>query len=177
MNQQLIKEQTINWIKDFILNYNICPFAKKVIIEKTLEIKVFTHLALDKALESVIFAIDELNSNEKIETTLLVFANSFDAFDDYLDFAYMAEELLSQQGYDGIYQLATFHPKYCFADVDENDVSNYTNKSPYPMLHILREKTLDKVIDAYGDTNVIPQKNINTMKELGLDKLISLSQT
>ena len=115
-----------------------------------------------------------MDKNAKIETVLLVLPCLFSTFDDYLAFVSLAEELLLLSGYEGIYQLATFHPNYCFSDVLETDVSNYTNRSPYPMLHILRESSIEKAIDYYGDTHQIPDNNIKTMHKLGLDKINTL---
>ena len=92
----------------------------------------------------------------EIETTLLIFTDSFKDFFAYLDFVDLAEQLILVLGYEGIYQLATFHPDYYFADTDPEDATNYTNRSPYPMLHLLREDSFEKAIAAYGDTELIP---------------------
>ena len=77
---------------------------------------------------------------------------------------------------EGVYQLATFHPDYCFSGADADDVTNYTNRSPYPMLHLLREDSLDKAIEFYGDTAVIPEQNIEKMQEIGKEKIESILQ-
>lgn len=92
-------------------------------------------------------------------------------FYDYLDFVDLAEQLILQEGFEGVFQLASFHPDYFFADSEMDDVANYTNRSPYPMLHILREESLDKAIDTYGDTSAIPENNIRCLRGLGLDKV------
>ncbi len=118
--------------------------------------------------------IIRMDKDTEIETSLLIFPHYFLNFNDYLDFVALSEDLLSVSGYEGIYQLATFHPNYCFADVLPTDISNYTNRSPYPILHILRESSIEKAIDYYGDTSKIPDNNIATMHKLGLDKLIEL---
>ena len=75
---------------------------------------------------------------------------------------------MKAKGYEGVYQLATFHPDYCFAGVDANDVTNYTNRSPYPMLHLLREEQLEKAINDYGDTSKIPENNMACLRKLGI---------
>jgi uncharacterized protein len=102
---------------------------------------------------------------------LLIYPSYLNDFNDYLDFVYLAETLMSQQGYDGIYQLATFHPDYCFQGVASDDVSNFTNRSPFTMLHILRESSIEKAIAHYGNTEKIPANNIATMQRLGLEKV------
>ncbi len=169
-----IKEHVLNWVLCFIVELNICPFAKNVIADNTLEMKVSSVHQLELALEAVISAMADLDKHSDKETVLLIFPSMFDDFSDYLDFVSMAEALLSMEGYEGVYQLATFHPQYCFADSQEEDVSNYTNRSPYPMIHILKEESIDKAIDFYGNTEAIPEKNIRLMHQLGLNKIKQL---
>jgi uncharacterized protein len=169
-----MREQTIAWIRSFIIKYNICPFAKHTVNQETIVIDIVQQSTLEQALETMMSTIVRMDKDPEIETVLLLFPYLFSNFDDYLEFVSLAEELLSLSGYEGIYQLATFHPKYCFADVVATDVSNYTNRSPYPMLHILRESSIEKAIDYYGDTSNIPDNNIAMMDELGLDKIMTL---
>jgi uncharacterized protein len=169
-----IKKQTIAWVRSFIIKYNICPFAKHTLDQETVAIDIVRPNNVEQALETMMLTLVRMDKSTKIETVLLLFPDFFSSFDDYLELVSLAEELLSLSGYEGIYQLATFHPDYCFADVLETDVSNYTNRSPYPMLHILRESSIEKAIDYYGDTSKIPNNNIATMHELGLDKIIRL---
>ena len=173
LTNDAIKTQTLTWIRTFIIEYNICPFAKHTINHETVAIDVVEPSTLEHALETLMSTIVRMDKNSEIETLLLLFPYSFSKFDDYLDFASLAEELLSLSGYEGIYQLATFHPNYCFTDVLDTDASNYTNRSPYPMLHILRESSIEKAIEHYGDTSKIPDNNIAMMHKLGLDKLIA----
>ena len=92
----------------------------------------------------------------------------FSEFNDYLDLVEKAETLLTKNNYEGIYQIASFHPKYMFAGSDENDPSNYTNRSPYPMLHFLREESVTKAIAGYTDIENVPKRNIAFTKEKGL---------
>jgi len=170
-SDSLIAEQTLNWIRSFIIEYNICPFAKGPVNKGTLRISVSETKKKAQALEDLMVEIHLLDEKPEIETTLLVFADSFKDFFAYLDFVDLAEQLLLEQGYEGIYQLATFHPDYYFADTDPEDVSNYSNRSPYPMVHLLREDSLEKAIASYGDTEFIPEKNIATLHKLGLEKI------
>ena len=81
----------------------------------------------------------------------------------------LAERLLAQLGYEGVYQIASFHPDYCFADADNDDAANFTNRSPYPMLHLLREASLSMAIDNYPDIDAIPQRNVEKARVLGAD--------
>lgn len=171
LSDEFIIQHTHNWIRSFIVKYSICPFAKREVERGSLKIQVSSTKKIAQALEELMSEIHVLDENHNIETTLLVFPSLFNDFFHYLDFVDLAENLLLDQGYEGIYQLATFHPDYCFADVDFNDVSNYTNRSPYPMLHLLREDSIEKAIAYYGDTGKIPETNIATMHKLGIEEV------
>lgn len=170
-NNALIREQTLKWVRSFIIELNICPFAKRVFETNTMRIAPSNANRLSDALEDLMLEIEYLNTHPDTETTLLVFGAYFNSFFDYLDLIDLSEALLKQQEYEGIYQLASFHPDYYFEGTDFDDVSNYTNRSPYPMIHILREETLDKALAFYGDTSQIPENNINKMRTLGLKEI------
>lgn len=172
-DQQMI-DKTKNWVTSFIVKLNICPFAKRELARNSLKYNVVQAKKLTQALESLLTELIFLDKNPSVETTLMLFPFLFKDFYQYLDFVDDAERLINEQGYEGIYQLATFHPDYCFADAEFDDVSNYTNRSPYPMIHILREESLEKAIKNYGDTEKIPQKNIETLKNIGLEKIKQL---
>ena len=169
--------QTQHWLRSFIVDLNICPFAKREIDKGSLRIQIAKAPKLQQALEELVMEMVFLDQHAEVETTLLIYPSLFADFFNYLDFIDLAELLMHEQGYEGIYQLATFHPDYCFADVDFNDVSNYPNRSPYPMVHLLREDSLEKAIAYYGDTEKIPEKNIETMRKLGLEKIKALLNT
>ena len=166
-----IIEHTLNWVRRFIIELNLCPFAKAPVNAGKLKIAVSETRKKAQALEDLMTEIHYLDEHPKTETTLLVFSEAFKDFFAYLDFVDLAEQLIHQLEYEGIYQLATFHPDYYFVDTDPDDVSNYTNRSPYPMIHLLREESLDKAIAAYGNTDGIPAKNIEIMNRLGLEKI------
>jgi len=100
--------------------------------------------------------------------TFLIFPGSFKQFDEYLDMVALAEKLVKQHGYEGIYQLASFHPLYLFADSSPDDPANYTNRSVYPMLHLLREESIDKALAHYDKPENIPVRNISFAREKGL---------
>lgn len=170
-SDSLIAEQTLNWIRSFIVEYNLCPFAKGPVNKGTLRISVSETKKKAQALEDLMVEIHLLDEKPEIETTLLVFADSFKDFFAYLDFVDLAEQLLLEQGYEGIYQIASFHPDYYFADTNPDDVSNYSNRSPYPMIHLLREDSLEKAIASYGDTELIPKKNIAILNKLGIEQI------
>lgn len=174
LSDELVTAQTMKWVKDFIVTLNVCPFAKREVEKESVRCVVVRSKKIDVALEELMSEIQWLDEHSETETTLLVFPTLFKDFHRYLDFVETAENLMFNQGCEGVYQLATFHPDYCFSGAEPDDVSNYTNRSPYPMLHILREESLDKAIEFYGDTTDIPNQNIIKMETLGKHKLDSI---
>ena len=103
--------------------------------------------------------------NPDVETVIVIYPTGLESFFDYLDFLETANELLIEEGYEGTYQLASFHPDYCFDEVKQDDPSNYTNRSPYPILHILREASLERVLQSYKEPESIPENNINLARK------------
>lgn len=163
--------ETKNWLETVVIAHNICPFAKREMDRKSIHFALENSTDIETCLENLIDECARLDENEKIETTLLIYANAFADFDDYLDFVDVAQALLEAEDYEGIYQLASFHPRYCFDGSTENDAANYTNRSPYPMLHLLRENSLEEALDSYQHPEMIPENNIKLTRELGLDKM------
>lgn len=164
-------EQTAAWIRSFVIQLNLCPFAKREMDKGSVRIHASLAQSTDSAINDLMAEFDFLNKNTTIETTVLVFPCFLKDFFDYLDFVDIAESVLFTNNYEGIYQIATFHPDYCFADAASDDVTNYTNRSPYPMLHILREEGLSKAIEHYGDTEKIPVQNQACLLKLGLEEV------
>ena len=138
-------------------------------LRKSIRYKVLQEATVESSLETLLEELHYLDRSEDIETTLLIFPFHFADFEDYLDLVGMAEDLSSEQGYDGIYQIASFHPEYCFEGAKEKDPANYTNRSPYPMLHILREDSISKALEHYIDPEGIPERNIAFAQKKGLE--------
>ena len=152
---------TRNWLSQFIIAHNICPFAHQVVVSAKLE----------DCLEALITECRYLDAQPGCETTLLIMPEAGVDFDDFLDLLAIAEQLLHDQGYEGVYQLASFHPDYCFAGEPVDDPANYTNRSPYPMLHIIREASLEQALRHYENPEQIPERNIELTRQLGLQVL------
>ncbi|TCK17937.1 hypothetical protein DFR30_1191 [Thiogranum longum] len=165
---------TRRWVEDIIVAHGFCPFAGREVERGSIRYTVSPQSRLAAALEVLIDECLLLDADGAIETTLLIYPVGFEVFEDYLEFAALAEDLLVAQGYEGVYQLATFHPDYCFADSAEDDPANYTNRSPYPLLHLLREDSLEKAIAGHSDPEGIPERNVSYARELGLNKLREL---
>ena len=160
--------QTKKWITDVVVACNFCPFASGVLKQGTIHYEVLTNATTETTLQAVAKAMQQLNNEANIETTLLILPYSFSNFDEYLDLLENVETLLEKEGYEGIYQVASFHPAYLFAESTEEDPSNYTNRSPYPMLHFLREASVSKAVDSYPNIDEVPERNIKFAHEKGL---------
>ncbi len=167
-------ETTQAWLKTIIIEYSICPFAKREMQRGSIFYAVSHERKLKTCLQLLLQECERLNTDANIETSLLIYAGAFNLFDDYLDFLAMAEDLLIDEGYEGIYQLASFHPDYNFNESDGEDPANYTNRSPYPMLHLLRETSIDNAVNTYPDTDKIPERNMAVTRQLGLAKMQGL---
>lgn len=161
-------ERTKTWIREIVIGLNFCPFARKPFKEELILYKLDDTSDEAVALESFINTCRFLDKNPVMETALLIFPNGFSDFEEYLDLVDLSEKLLKEEGYEGVYQVASFHPSYIFAGSDENDPANYTNRSPYPMLHLLREDLLEIAIDKHANVDDIPNQNIAKAQSLGL---------
>lgn len=170
MNSTLITT-TQNWLDRFVIHYSICPFARRERLNNTIRYQVSDGFSMQTHLESLIIEAEHLDNQSETETTLIIFSEAYQDFDDFLDMLAIAEDVLIAQGYEGIYQLASFHPDYCFADADPEDAANYTNRSPYPMLHLIREASIEQVLASYPDPEQIPERNIGVTRELGTNFL------
>ncbi|MEN9522290.1 MAG: hypothetical protein RL065_667 [Bacteroidota bacterium] len=168
MENNTIIQETKNWVKEVVIGLNFCPFAAKEFDNNTIRYEVI-HETLQKILlQKLEEEYKLLDENEAIETTLLILPKGYESFDKFLSLVNKVENHLVKTDYEGIYQIANFHPDYLFADSDENDAANYTNRSLYPMLHILREASLDEVLMNYSDPEKIPNRNISVARKKGL---------
>jgi hypothetical protein len=159
-------QATKAWLEQFVIGLNLCPFAAKPFREGRV------HFALEHSPEPTQIAerfIDELEclqASPQIETTLLIVPNALSDFEVYWDFVEVAEGIIEQLGLMGIFQIASFHPHYCFEGVKPDDPANRTNRSPYPMLHLLREQSLSEAIAAHPDVAGIPERNERLLRHL-----------
>ena len=169
----LVKQQTLSWLKDWVIALNLCPFAAKVVNENTVRIAVCELDDERGMIQAVLHELDMLvqENAQTLSTSLLVFTQALSDFEDYLDFADWANDLLIEAGLEGIIQIATFHPDYQFENTTLDDVENFTNRSPYPTLHFIREQEMETALANYPEPENIPQNNIQTLKDLGLDKV------
>ncbi|NDJ81100.1 DUF1415 domain-containing protein [Vibrio campbellii] len=163
-----ITEQVDQWLNDVVIGLNLCPFAAKP--QRNKQIKIFVSEASQEEalLEDILLQLIELSNTEpeKLETTLVVVPNMLQDFWDYNFFIDWVEGLLKQQDWEGIFQVATFHPDYCFGGAEPEDDENLTNRSPYPVFHLIREESMEKVLKHYPDPESIPDTNIARVSAL-----------
>ena len=168
MTENTAIAQTARWIESVVVGCNFCPFAAKALLKKSIRYVVWPDATLENSLEKLMEEMRYLDRTDEIETTLIIFPNHFADFEEYLDLVDLAENLAADQGYEGVYQIASFHPDYCFADADADDPANYTNRSIHPMLHILREDSVTLAVDNFPDAEGIPERNIAFAQGKGL---------
>lgn len=176
MKDEQIIAAVRHWVETMVVGMNLCPFAKRELVKERVRF-VTTEADNQEALLLVLHdELERLTQQPDIETTLLIHPQVLQDFYDYNDFLYLADRLLVQMELEGVYQIASFHPDYQFGGTEPEDAENYTNRSPYPVLHLLREDSLERVIADYPNVDDIPERNITLMNELGTNKLKALLQ-
>lgn len=160
--------RTRQWVESVVIGLNFCPFARRELQRGSVRFSTNTAHDTAEVLSQLMTECQNLDTDASIETTLLILTGGFSDFTDYLDLIELAEALLVKQAYEGVYQIASFHPDYCFADSDAADAANYTNRSPYPMLHLLREDSLEIAISKHPNPDAIPETNIAKARALGI---------
>ena len=165
------------WLERAVIGLNLCPFAKAVVVKQQVRIVISdasTERALLEELGEELALLRDTPADE-IDTTLLVHPQVLGDFLDYNDFLGDADALVEAMDLDGVLQVASFHPQYQFAGSEPDDADNLTNRAPYPILHLLREASIDRAVTAYPDPDAIIERNIATVRELGFagwDKLL-----
>lgn len=174
--QELVVNHTRTWIREVVIGLSFCPFAAQPFQTEKIRYKVLVQASPQTVLETVIREAYHLDQHTDIETTLILLPEAFSDFMEYLDLLDISEQLLVDQGYEGIYQVASFHPEYQFADTTLDDPANYTNRSPYPMLHLIREDTITRVLENYPDPENIPERNRSVARSKGLVAMMALRE-
>ncbi len=165
------------WVEKVVIGLNLCPFAKAVHAKKQIRYVVTRAVHPDDLLAelecqvSVLLAADP----RKLDTILLIHPLAMPDFLDYHFFVGEADAALKRLEAKGILQIAGFHPDYCFADSEPDDMANYTNRSPHPMLHLLRESSVERAVAAFPDAADIFERNIETLRSIGPEDLRRLT--
>jgi len=165
------EQATRDWLESVVIELNLCPFAQREFVNNRVRFAISdanSELQLLQALES---ELQLLFGDTTIETTLVVHPQVLGEFGAYNQFLDLADGLLVQMNLEGVFQIASFHPDYQFAGTEPDDAENYTNRAPYPTLHILREASLAKAIASTPDIDQVPERNIQTMNALGAENM------
>ena len=172
-DKEQIVATTKLWLERFVIGLNLCPFAKHPFKNDKIKYVVFEGEDLEKLTEIVLSEANELvaTTPSVLETTLIILPEALDDFQEYLDVLNMYEFIFAEVELEGVIQLASFHPDYQFDETDMTDVENYTNRSPFPMFHLLREDSVTRALEAYPEIGDIPENNIETMNKLGATRV------
>ena len=158
------------WIERFVVDLNLCPFARPVVSSDALRIVACDSASHEAIATLLITELDLLSqsSESDIATSVLVFPEGLEAFDDYLGFLHDAQTVLEEMGLDGEIQIASFHPDYLFEGEPVGAVSHFTNRAPCPLIHLLRETMVTSALENHPNPERIPERNIQTLERLGL---------
>ena len=163
-------QDTLRWLERAVIGLNLCPFAKSVYVKGQVHCVVSDADDLETLRDDLLRELNDLVSLDASvrDTTVLVIQNLLHDFYDYNDFLNVADDCLMALDLEGVIQIASFHPQYQFVGTDEDDITNFTNRSPYPTLHLIREASIDRAVVAFPDAEDIFEANMATMNRLGL---------
>lgn len=167
-------EETRLWVEKMVIGLNLCPFAKRELVKNRIRFRVSQATREEALIEDLEQELVSLTENRDIETTLLIHPDVLTDFFDYNQFLPWANRLLGQLAMKGLFQIASFHPGYCFAYSEDDAISNFTNRSPYPMLHIIREDSLAEAVANYAEADKIPDRNCELLEAMGDDAVKKL---
>ena len=160
---------TQRWLELAVIGLNLCPFAKAVHVKRQIRYAVTAATTAEALLAELRHELELLRqaNPDEVETTLLIHPRVMTDFIDFHFFLREADAVIRNLGHEGSLQIASFHPSYEFAGSTPDDIANCTNRSPYPMLHLLREASIDRAVTAFPDAAAIYQRNIETLRRLG----------
>lgn len=171
MREHVVIEAIRAWVENVVVDLNLCPFAKRELVRERIRFSVTAASSAFDLLSSLSDELDLISTDDSIGTTLLIHPDALTDFHDYLDFLTVAENVVAEKDLEGIIQIASFHPDYQFAGTTPDDASNYTNRSPYPLLHLIREADVEEAVQRHPDVEGIPERNIRLIHELGVDHM------
>jgi hypothetical protein len=173
-----VEAETRAWVDHFVIGLNLCPFAKAVHARQQVRYVVSDATTEDDLLDALADEMHRLVATDAdvVDTTMLIHPLVLQDFLDFNDFLGLADDLVEELGYAGTLQVASFHPRYQFADTSPDDPGNASNRSPYPVLHLLREDSVDRAVAAFPEAETIYEKNIRTLEELGPEGIAALQR-
>lgn len=173
---QVAIDETRVWLERAVIGLNLCPFAKSVHVKGLIHYAVSRAASAAELLEDLVRELQELAALDasKRDTTLLIATNCLADFLDFNDFLTRADQALRDFDLEGVLQIASLHPDFQFAGTTAQDITNFTNRSPYPTLHLLREDSIDRAVQAFPEASAIFERNMQTMERLGVDGWLAL---
>ncbi|MET3380472.1 DUF1415 domain-containing protein [Variovorax paradoxus] len=167
---------TRRWLERAVIGLNLCPFAKAVHVKAQIHYAVYEPVEAADLMDALLAEAKDLAALDAAvrDTTLLIAPNTLADFLDFNDFTARAERRLARAGFDGVFQLASFHPQFQFAGTEADDLGNATNRAPYPTLHLLREDSVSRAVEAFPEAEAIFERNIDTLEALGSDGWVAL---
>lgn len=171
MNDEEVIAATRQWLEKAVIGLNLCPFAKAVYVKEQVRFVVSRAPHLDGLLEDLDRELDFLAAAapEEVDTTLLIHPTLLADFLDFNDFMQLAEAAVGEHGLEGVIQIASFHPAFQFEGTEPDAIGNYTNRAPFPTLHLLREASIARAVAAFPDAETIYERNIETLERLGTE--------
>jgi uncharacterized protein len=170
INHDEIIHATRRWIERAVIGLSLCPFTRSVYIAERIRFRVSERRSAAGLLDDLREDLQYLNQTEsaRCETTLLIHPWVLNDFIEFNDFLPVCEQAVADMDLEGEIQVASFHPQYQFAGTQPQDIENYTNRSPYPTLHLLRESSVERALAGFGDPDSIYENNIVTLRRLGV---------
>lgn len=164
-----VEQATRRWLERAVIGLNLCPFAKGVYAKGQVHVLVSEARTTESLLDQLGLELDELATRDPAErdTTLLVAPYAVPDFLAFTDLLVLAERLVTDRRLAGVIQIASFHPRFQFAGTAPDDISNHTNRSPYPLLHLLRESSVERAVESFAAAESIFEQNIRTLERLG----------
>ena len=169
MDDEAVIAATREWLEKAVIGLNLCPFAKAVYVKNQVRFVVSKAQHLDGLLEDLDRELDFLAEAdpEAVDTTLLIHPTLLPDFLDFNDFLQFADAAVEEHELEGIIQIASFHPQFQFEGTEPDDMGNFTNRAPFPTLHLLREASIERAVAAFPDAETIYERNIETLEALG----------
>jgi len=172
-----VERQVKNWLTSIVIDLNLCPFAQREYRNNKIRFKTSFADLEQEVVRDLVVELSLLNKHADIETTLLILPLALSEFEYFNEFLGFADSLVAEMNLEEVFQIASFHPHYRFAGTKADDVENFTNRAPFPILHILRESSLDRAVERHPDTDQIPRDNISLMNKLGSAHMRNLLDT
>jgi hypothetical protein len=171
-----VESETRKWLEQVVIGLNLCPFARRPYEDDRIRIVTEGSESYDEILGRMLAELRYIDtaSDSVVETSIVIAPKALSSFQDYLSCLADINEMLVEEGYEGVFQIASFHPNYQFEGTEPEEASNLTNRSPYPIFHIIREASLSAALESIKNPELIPERNIALMETMDTERVIKL---